>query len=356
MFKSVLDFDGLPKDESLKSAWVSISNSGAQFESGFQSATYSSITINHQEIKNIVFCGMGGSNLAAKLISSLSPFLLPHPFEISSNYRLPSYVNKNTLVILCSYSGNTEEVMSMSLDAVRRQAQTIFISSGGKLADYAIQNHHNFIKIETDLNSSKAPRYGLFLLIGACFGLIKRLFPENTTEIDTQKIHLSIEKSLDLVRVEKNVSKNSAKDMAIKYQNKAVVFIGANHLASIGQIIKNYLNESAKTFAFAYEIPDSNHHLLDGLVYPSSFKDNLYFFLINSELYPSVIQKRLKITQDIIIKQGYQLTVVKPESDSLIGQTMESLVFFIVFSYYLSVVNKVDPIKTPYVDYFKNHL
>jgi len=95
---------------------------------------------------------------------------------------------------------------------------------------------------------------------------------------------------------------------------------------------------------------------MEGLAYPISLKDSVRFILLNSSLYPDVIQKRFQITKDVLIKQNYQLTVIKPESTEILSQVFESLVFLVMISYYLSIVNKQDPGTNPWVDFFKKQL
>src|SRR5699024_818595 len=65
-----------------------------------------------REIKRIVVAGMGGSALSALLVKSWLKDELHVPFEVVRDYDLPRYVDTNTLVIACSYSGNTEEAVS----------------------------------------------------------------------------------------------------------------------------------------------------------------------------------------------------------------------------------------------------
>jgi len=95
---------------------------------------------------------------------------------------------------------------------------------------------------------------------------------------------------------------------------------------------------------------------MEGLSFPLSLKDHTRFILLNSSLYPELIQKRFQTTKDILIKQNYQLSVIKPESSEITSQVFESLVFLTMISYYLSIVNKQDPGTNPWVDFFKKQI
>src|SRR6266498_710714 len=93
-----------------------------------------------ENIQNVVFCGMGASMYGAMVIKSILGTEAPFPTEIISDYFLPDYVGKNTLVVLTSYSGTTEEVLSCAEDAKSKEAQMIVLTKGGPLAEFAKDN------------------------------------------------------------------------------------------------------------------------------------------------------------------------------------------------------------------------
>ena len=354
--KTLLDDPKIFAEQDTLDVYSSIASMGQLFESAWHDSQFVSLNFEPNDIKNIVFVGMGGSNLPAHIVLSLSPLLLKVPFEIVANYRLPQYSSEETLVVLTSYSGNTEEILSCGQDAAKRHCKVVVISSGGKLKDLALNEHWPLILLDDKLNRSHVPRYGIGLLLGAVMGLTTRLNPENYRYVDPKEIVRTIDKSLDLLRTDEPTDNNPAKLFAIKNKGMSLIIISANHLTGVGKISSNYINETSKTFSTHFSIPDLNHHLLEGLLYPISLKDHSRFILLNSSLYPEIIQKRFQLTKDILIKQNYQLTVIKPESTEIVDQVFESLVFLVMISYYLSIVNKQDPGTNPWVDFFKKQL
>jgi glucose/mannose-6-phosphate isomerase len=334
----------------------SINSLGQQFESAWHDSQFVSLNFEPEKIKNIVFAGMGGSNLPAHVIQSLSPLLLKVPLEIIANYRLPQYSSKETLVILVSYSGNTEEIISCSQDAAKRECKVIVITTNGKLKEIALSEHWPVIILDEQLNRSHIPRYGIGLLLGAVMGLTIRLNPEAFRFVDPKEILRVIDKNLTALKSDRPTADNPAKSFALKNKGQSLIVFSANHLSGVGKISTNFFNETSKSFSAYFSIPDLNHHLLEGLAFPLNLKEQTRFILLNSSLYPDVIQKRFQITKDILIKQNFQLTVIKPESSEIISQVFESLVFLIMISYYLSIVNKQDPGTNPWVDFFKKQL
>lgn len=334
----------------------SLAKFGRQFESGWTAAQFASLNFEMNKIKNIVFVGMGASNLSAYIAHSLAPFLLNLPFEIVSNYRLPAYSDKSTLVILASYSGNTEEVFSCALDAKKRGCYPIVIASGNKLVTLAETEHYPLIRLDEKFNPSHSPRAGLGLSIGALISLLIRLHPSSQKNFDSKEIIRTIERVLDMVSLYKDTAENPAKTLAAKHKGQGIIIFSANHLEGVGRSAANYLNESAKTMAENFSFPDLNHHLMEGFLYPQGLKDQSSIIILNSSLYPEVLQKKIVLTKDILLQQKYRVTVIKPETSDPVLQVFESLVFLISFSYYLSIVNKVNPATNLWVDYFKNKL
>ena len=108
------------------------------------------------KISNVVYTGMGGSALAASLSQTWPGYNLP--FEIVRNYTLPEYVNKDTLCIVSSSSGNTEETISALSDAENKNAKIVIITCGGRLLDIAKEKGYPIIIMPT----AKQPRYGVF--------------------------------------------------------------------------------------------------------------------------------------------------------------------------------------------------
>ena len=336
--------------------YESLTKFGRQFDAGWHAAEFVNINFDKEKIKNVVFTGMGGSNLSAEIVKSLSPFLLSVPFEIVANYRLPAYADKNTLVILSSYSGNTEEIISCAQDASMRSCPSVCITTGGKLMELAVNQRIPLIELEEKFNPSRSPRAGICLSLGAIISFLLRLNPPAKKHFNQKDITQTIERVLDVVNMHKSTQENPAKSLAIKHKGVGIIFFSANHLSGIGKIFGNYLNETAKTFSAQFNIPDLNHHLLEGLTFPSSLKDDTSIIILNSGNFPEIIQKRIKITRDVLIKQKFRVTVIKPEVIDPILQVFESLVFLVMFSYYLGIVNKVNPAINPWVDYLKSTL
>ena len=85
------------------------------------------------DFNNIVFAGMGGSALPGDIIKTLLRDIAKIPIIVHKSYDLPKFVDKHTLLFVVSYSGNTEETLSMFLAALEKRCMTISITSNGSL-------------------------------------------------------------------------------------------------------------------------------------------------------------------------------------------------------------------------------
>ena len=121
-----------------------------------------SIEVENKKIKNIICMGMGGSAIAADIAKDALSDRLKFPINVIRGYNCPNYCDKNTLVIACSYSGNTEETISAVKEAQDKNAQIIVISSGGELINLAKKNKWSRLTFPGDLPPRQAFGYLFF--------------------------------------------------------------------------------------------------------------------------------------------------------------------------------------------------
>ena len=178
----------------------------------------------------------------------------------------------------------------------------------------------------------------------------------NFTKEDLERICSLLEEIVKKCNVEVPFKNNQAKKLAKKLFNKIVIFVGARHMLGALHTVKNQLNENSKTFSTRFDLPELNHHLMEGLVQPSSNKENLFFLFIDSDLYPEIIRKRLKITEDVVEKLGIGSYTFKVAANAKLSQAFEFIQFGGFVNFYLGMLYQTDPAPIPWVDYFKNRL
>lgn len=298
---------------------------------------------DYRGVENIVVSGMGGSALGAEIIKSLYNQVLP-PLEIIRDYHLPGYVNEKTLVILSSYSGNTEETLTCAKEAKAKEAKILGITTGGKLGEFLGENSLPGYIFDPKFNPCGQPRIGLGYSI---IGQVGLLAAAGLLQIDRNEFFQCF-KSLKVIQ--KRVE-NQAKEKVKDSLNKIITVVGAQHLAGNAHILANQINENAKTLSFYFLLPELNHHLLEGLKNPQDKK--LGFLFLNSACYRRPIKKLFELTKEVVQKNGVPVFEFKPEASDKFLEVLETLWFGSFLSFYLAMSYRLDPSPIPWVDYFK---
>lgn len=306
--------------------------------------------------KNIVVCGMGGSALGGRVVDSFVEKKIRAPIEIFTQYFVPNYVNQDTLVILSSYSGNTEEAMSCAHDAIKRNAKIFGITTGGKMADFLKKENKDAYVYEPTFNPSKMPRLAIGYSIFAILALLNKTHFVTLTEEDIKTAIEALSKYIKEFGPRSKQENNLAKKLALKLQNKIPVLVSSEHLLGVSHVFKNQLNETAKTFSNLFDLPELNHHLLEGLKLPAKSKEVLHFLFLYSKLYTERVTKRYSITQEVVEKNSVSNSIYIFSSDTKLEQITELLCLGSFASLYLAALSGTDPSEIPWVDYFKKKL
>ncbi len=317
---------------------------GEQCAEAWQEVKKIKIPAAYRGVENIVVSGMGGSALGGHLIQTLFADKLKKPLEIVRGYALPAYVGPKTLLILSSYSGNTEETLAAGREGQKRKAKILGLATGGKLADFLRRNHYPAYIFKTTYNPSNQPRMGLGYSVFGQLGLLKQC---GLLKIDEKEINQAI----TLL----NRKNDAAKTFAEKLKNKIPIIVASEFLTGNAHIIANQINENAKCFAAYFELPELNHHLMEGLKNPDA-KKNLKFVLVNSNLYHPRNQKRYKVLKEVLQKNKVDFIEYRPKAKTKFQQLMEALLFGSYASFYLAMLYNLDPAPVPWVDFFKKRL
>ena len=306
--------------------------------------------------KNVVVSGMGGSALGGRIVDSLLLDRFRTPIEVVTEYNLPNYVNRDTLVILTSYSGNTEETLSAAREAQNRGAILFAITTGGKLAEFIKSGGISGYVFDPVANPSGQPRMGLGYSITATLAVLARCEFINLLDSEMADVLEDTKKLVSEFDIATPESVNLAKRMAIKLKGKIPLIIASEHLVGSAHAFKNQLNENAKTFSALFEIPELNHHLMEGLKNPYQIKELLHFLFLESDLYTKEVQKRYPITREVIEKNSIETSSYFTKGKRKLNQIFEVITFSSFLAYYLAMLYDEDPTPIPWVDFFKENL
>lgn len=301
-------------------------------------------------IKNIVFAGMGGSALAAEVAKSWPGF--EWPFEICRDYVLPKYVTKDTLVIVSSYSGNTEETLAALADAEAKRACIAVITSGGTLADIANDKKYPLLLIPHGLQPRHAVLYSfkaLMTLLSECWlydGLIADAFAEKA-----QKLKAQIVQWVPTVATKNNL----AKQIAQECMGTSVVIYAGPKLAPAAYKWKISFNENAKHIAWWNQYSELNHNEFEGWVKQPVHKPYTVVELRSNLEHPR-IQKRFEVTERLLSGLRPAPIVVVPVGDTLLEQLLYAIALGDFVTIYLALLGNINPTPVELIEKFKRTL
>ncbi|KKT31656.1 MAG: Bifunctional phosphoglucose/phosphomannose isomerase [Microgenomates group bacterium GW2011_GWF2_45_18] len=315
-----------------------------------------SVPESYRSAKNIVVSGMGGSALGGRVVKSLYKSELQIPFELIGHYVLPAYVGKDSLVILSSYSGSTEETLASYQDAKNRGAMLAVITAGGKLLELAKQDGVPYVQIVPKHNPSNQPR----MAIGyAITGLLAMLTKAGFLNISQQEIDSAVQllRERKPFLIPESIEQNTAKLLAYAAVDKQIFFVSAEHLEGATHVFNNQLNENAKVISAEYLIPEMNHHFLESISFPKQLRDSTFFLFIQSSLYHPRVNVRVPITRDIVEMSTFPAETIMATGVTRFSQVWEVIQLGAFTNIYLAVLNGIeDPSKIPYVDFLKEKL
>lgn len=286
----------------------------------------------------VVISGMGGSSNAGKIIQGLLEDNYSKPFVVYNDYGLPAWVNKNTLVIVNSYSGNTEESLSGYEKAKEIGCQVIGISTGGKISDVVID--------PKDTNPTGFPKSGLGVSLGGLLGVLQTIgvMPNADAEINSA---LS-----ELVQVR---DKWNAKEMAQELHGSIPVLFGGRPFIGALNAGRNAMCEISRNFTEFYDFPEVNHVLVEAVGKPTPALQKKYLFF-ESNFNHERVKLRYQITKDIFTEQKLSTMHYVLSTSSVLAQSLELAHYCAWLGFYISILDNSDPGPEPWILKLKSAL
>lgn len=300
------------------------------------------------EFNNIIVAGMGGSAISADLLNSFLGNELRVSLQVCRDYSLPYYANENSLVIISSYSGNTEETISCLEEAIQNGCKVITVSTGGNVKTLARENNMPCINLQKGFQ----PRYALGVSFFTLLKILQSLnIIPNQSEVVSKVKELWKNKG-----VEYSTTENTALTMAEELVGFIPLIYSSTGLAAVGYRLKCQFNENSKLHAFNNVIPELNHNEIIGW---ETFQDKQLnaklITILDKEYHPQII-KRFNITRKLAKKSKVEiLNLRSSENDSKV-RIMDLIYLGDWITYYLSILRDFDPSEIDYINELKQRL
>ena len=295
--------------------------------------------------ENIIVCGMGGSGLPGDILATLKPL------DIVSykDYRLPPQAGNESLIISISYSGNTEETLSSFQEAVKRGLPLLSITTGGKLKKLSKKYGVSCVKLPKNLIPSR-------LALGEMFAALAQVLVNHN--ILSRKIPDEIIKLGPFLKSGK--TEKQGKKLAEKIFQKIPFIYAPRRFREIAWVWKNSLNETAKILAVANYFPELNHNETVGFWRMNERQ------LSNKKIYVIVLRdregshprilKQMKITKDIVGKEGVKAEFIDIKGETMLEKIFSTTLLGFWTAYWSALKYKIDPTSIEIIKEFKRRL
>jgi glucose/mannose-6-phosphate isomerase len=294
-------------------------------------------------INNIIITGLGGSGIGGKIATQLVADQLKVPAVINNDYSLPKFVNENTLVIVSSFSGNTEETLEALQSAQKANAEIACITAGGKLAQIANDNNYNLLVLPTAFSPRAMLTYSVIqqLFLFHHYGFINNEFIDDTRET----VKLLDNEVDDIMAV--------AKQTANALFEKTTVAYSEASMEGVITRFRQQINENSKSLAWEHVFPEMNHNELVGW---AGGKDEYAVLIFRSSFEHSRSSVRINISKDIFRKYTSTVLEFNAKGDTLLAQSFYHILLGDWISVYLAELNKVDDVEVKVIDFLKAEL
>jgi glucose/mannose-6-phosphate isomerase len=297
------------------------------------------IKLNYPQPKNIIIAGIGGSAIGGELLKDYTRNTATTPIEISREYKLPTYANQNTLVILASHSGETEETLSALVDALKRKCKIYAISSGGNLIKYAQKLDLPYLQVEAGMQ----PRAALPHMLLPMLKCLEKL--GMTTNLD-EEVALAIkvvEKVAQSNAPKTPLKTNFAKTLAANLFGTAPVVYGFGLYRGVALRFKQQFNENAKTIAKWEYFSELNHNETMGWESAKDLAKCFSVIFIRDEAEPDEICSRIEITKTLMHSTMPKMFEVWVEGKSNLAKMLSTILVGDYTSNYLALLRGLDP-------------
>lgn len=320
-----------------------ISEFPQHLEDALQTGARTPYKVSGKQFDHIIISGLGGSGIGGKIVSQLVAQICPLPLICVNDYSIPSYAGKKSLVIISSYSGDTEETVATMNEAISCGAEVACISSGGKILSIAKERGLNHFIVPGGNPPRSMIGYSLVLLhfILHREGMIDESFAQGITS------------SAQLLRG----SRTAISEEAVKIANEIgsripVLYAGASYEGLLVRW-RQQLNENAKILCWHHVLPEMNHNELVGW---TGGDNRFVVMMIHNEDDHVRTKLRMGICRDLIAEKCDKIIDITSKGNSALERTIYLIHLGDLVSVELSAIRGVDAIAIPAINFLKDEL
>ncbi len=304
------------------------------------------------QTKSILIIGMGGSGIAGALIKGMLPDC-PIPIVMWQDYGIPGWVNKDTLVIAISYSGNTEETLDSFKKATEKTDKLVSISQGGELDILSRKYKTCHYKI----NYAGQPRASFGFLFTSVLSVFSKLKLIEVSEDDFKEAMVLIRALQKKIDNTVPAANNNAKLLAKKLYERIPIVFGSGYLAEMARRWSNEFGENAKSASYYQILPEMNHNTFNGIEFPKDLSRQIYVLVLQSKYDHPRNRIRQDVSMQVLQKYriGHESVMLEP-SPTALTEILQFTLYGAYVSYYLGILYGTDPSQIKVVNFLKDKL
>jgi glucose/mannose-6-phosphate isomerase len=310
------------------------------------------LSLSFHEPQAVIVAGMGGSAIGGELLKDWSRDKLTVPVEICREYSLPEYANRSTLVLIVSYSGETEESLSVFLEAIKRKCMVMCVSSGGKLNEFAEKLGVPCLIVP----SGMAPRATLPYLFVPLIVFLEKLGLIANVDSEISEAVGILKCIRDENSPDKPLKGNLPKSLASGINETFPFVYGFGVYRAVAQRFKTQLNENSKIPAKWEVFPELNHNEIVGWEEARDLAKCCSVIFLRDRNEMKGIKGRIEFTEELLRRVPVKLFEVWSRGESTLAR-MSSLINVGDFtSVYLAVLRGIDPTPVKTIDLLKEKI
>jgi len=295
-------------------------------------------------INHVIFAGMGGSGTLGDFFSSILSKTKIH-VSVIKGYSLPKTVDKNSLLITSSVSGNTEETLSILNQAKNMGVNVMAFSSGGKMEKFCLKNKIKFQKIK----KYHSPRASFVCYAYSMLKILSNILPVEKNHIDDSlKSLIKIKQNIN----SKNLTNENQSLNLAKWISGIPIIYYPTGLKTAAIRFKNSLQENAKMHSFIEEILEMSHN---GIVGWERISEIIPILIEGDEDHPKT-KHRWKIVKKYFKKNNVEFKEIFSENGNIITKLVCLIYVLDYVSIYKAILLKTDPNPVKSIDYIKKNL
>ena len=324
-----------------------------QIERAWDYARLLELPDKHADIFSFIVVGIGGAAMSGDFLRAIVAHTAQIPVVVVRGYELPAFVGPDSTVVGVSHSGNTEETITLFEEAIDRGAKPIIVTSGGHLATLSVTHRAPLVNYSV---AGAKPRTAVGYMFMSLLGIARAVHLTRGMDEPVTEAVAVLQEARAAFGPDVRAADNPAKQMAREFAGKIPLIYAAGFLEPVTLWWKEQLGANAKTSAIIDSPPELNHTSVLGYAHPAGNAGRLAAVQLRSSYDHPRVALHWQVTTDLLEQSGIACGIVTVKGQTRLAQMLWCISLGDWVSYYLALLNGVDPTPEAALAYMKQTL